>query len=571
LFTYFCLDESEMTDKKSSKTLEICSLVDSIEQRMHAETRDSVTMVDKSVIIDESVQNHHLSSLTNSATSIKSTKSDSSKTAAATAANKIDKMSPGLAKRINTLSLSDYTESSSPISNQTSPGVSTNSSSASQNSCNSANLKIQFALEKNMQKLNLTSKNVQNSQKLTKEDIELFTNNEHMCHVSNRNSAEREMTPDSIDENFYLNQNPNSNTNTNANTNAKSKKIKSQNLKTNTNKVYQRNKLTNSCSLNAMNNFVSASSTSSSISSSLSSPITNQQTCSKWTSKLNKNILAPIQQSSHLTPAQQNRQKIKSIQQPFQISRHRPRPLTAKTKNKKVSESLRNSSRNVKNVQMKQMKQTKQASYNTVAANGDCHNRFGVDHEHGKEEEEDDNDDDIDDDDGDDEEEKQDEWDDENDNEYEDCDQNDGEEYQSFEANTKTKSKLIVKPQAVKSYTQSDFKYTKKPNIGHNNFCKQNISAFIQPKNNLNTSGSSSTSTLHSNHDSNRISTSIHCTHQKHHKLANTNSNSDRDFDTDEETNKLLEKQIQNSENEIQDQQQQCKNYIETKQKSRES
>lgn len=43
------LDESEMTDKKSSKTLEICSLVDSIEQTTPAETRDNVAIIDKSV------------------------------------------------------------------------------------------------------------------------------------------------------------------------------------------------------------------------------------------------------------------------------------------------------------------------------------------------------------------------------------------------------------------------------------------------------------------------------------------------------------------------------------------
>lgn len=38
-----------MTDEKSSKTLEICSLVDSIEQITLAETRDNAAMNIKSV------------------------------------------------------------------------------------------------------------------------------------------------------------------------------------------------------------------------------------------------------------------------------------------------------------------------------------------------------------------------------------------------------------------------------------------------------------------------------------------------------------------------------------------
>ena len=472
-------------------------------------------------------------------------------------------MSPGLAKRINTTSMSEYTESSSPISNQTSPGISTNSSTASTYSSNSANLKIQFALEKNMQKLNLASTKVKNLH-LTKEDIELFTNNQNnMVNMSkslpNRNSVEREMTPDSIDENFYVN------------TNSKSKKNKNQYIKPNANKNQRNNKSINLSPLNTMNNVVSASSTSSSISSSLSSPNANQQMSNKSTNdnKFKKNPLTTIQQTTN-TSAQYFKSKAKPSHQSFNI-RHKAKAINIKARQKKISE-------NIKISKPKKL----------LIPNNHFHQNQYCDkfYEHFNQNEtkqeknydeirDDDDDDDQDEDDDDeneeniqndlyskatsdnfDQEDEQFEVYSENDDEYEDCDQ-DELEYNNFKINSKTKPKIVLKPKAVKSYTQSDFKYNKKPNIEQNKFCKQNASAFVQPKNSLNISCSSSTSTLQSNQDSNQICNASTSNLNKQ-KLVNTNS-SDRDFDTDEETNKLLEKQINNNdENEFQ----QCKNYV---------
>ena len=111
-------------------------------------------------------------------------------------------MSPGLAKRVATPAdlnsnhhknneyISQLLNDSNKLTASTSSSdtatisssISHSSNNTSPNQQQQANLKIQNALERNMQKLNhLTKKSTNNAKgggNLTKEDIELFTNNQ---------------------------------------------------------------------------------------------------------------------------------------------------------------------------------------------------------------------------------------------------------------------------------------------------------------------------------------------------------------------------------------------------------
>ncbi|CAF0766753.1 unnamed protein product [Brachionus calyciflorus] len=563
-----------MTDKNLDIKMENCSLTDSIEQNHE----------DKVVIEEEEEENSIYKSATiadlNSPQPINS---------------KIEKMSPGLAKRV-----SQSPEQFSPISNQISPN---SASSTTSSSSSSANLKIQHALEKNMQKLNLVPKNkfVKNSN-LTKEDIELFTANNindnevisqfspnqirnSLSNTNSRNSANREMTPDSIDENYYVNTNP------------KPKK-KNPNL--------VKPRVVNRVSQIG----VSSSSTSSSISSNLSSPITNQQIAKKINKKQLMQQQQQQQQQQHLEPLQFNRNNNKNKQtQP----RHLKQPIvqnnqlnTKQLIHKKKIQVKKNS---VIHHQHQQKNNNLQKNI-VYQDNDDDDDEEQSEFDDYNQEDNFEHDDELDE-----EEYEEEDCDNENYQDYEDQQdeeedfyEEDNENYENYhyEKNSKfmkqqaekINSKLVKNINPLSPHNQKYFQNKKpisRPNtlITNNNSNKNNKpnvsqSAFIEPisnKNSLNTSASSSTSTIHSNQNikltTNTTTTKSNNSYQSNQINSNNiQSNSDRDYDTDEETNKLLleaskqQQQQQSSKlsNENSQTTEQCKNMIEAKQqKSREN